>query len=326
MGAHLPRPESAESVNEFFSKHICNEEKQETQSLAGLALGRYRLTPRILGQGRHGAVREAVDCKCGVSYAVKSLGKAKAMDGCFFDSEVAAAFFAREASMNDLVSVVAADQTHVVYELASSDLLQELHTLRSHGKQGMEESQVKQIVKCVLRGLSQLHCRDLAHCDVKPENCLLMPSKAGLEKGKSSTEWKAKLADLEWITKNGTRRRFAGSAGYVAPEMLEESQNSHDGTVLCTYKNDIWSLGVLTYCALVLANPFAGGTLEFRLDRAKLGPSFVEAAWSSVSEEARNFVEYVLQTDPVARPTAAEALQHEWLISTSLPTSLGPLP
>ena len=40
---------------------------------------------------------------------------------------------------------------------------------------------------------------------------------------------------------------------------------------------------------------------------------FGEATWASLSEAALDFVKMLLHRDPKYRPTAEEALQHEWL-------------
>ena len=50
-------------------------------------------------------------------------------------------------------------------------------------------------------------------------------------------------------------------------------------------------------------------------------------AWDGVSDDARDFVAWLLNRDPAARPTAAQALQHPWLRGGSAERSTGrPLP
>lgn len=79
-------------------------------------------------------------------------------------------------------------------------------------------------------------------------------------------------------------------------------------------KADIWSCGVIVYMLLVGFPPFsASGVYDlFRKIRA-CAYDFKDPAWELVSDEAKDFVTWLLTPDPEKRPSAEQALQHPWL-------------
>jgi serine/threonine protein kinase len=96
-----------------------------------------------------------------------------------------------------------------------------------------------------------------------------------------------------------------GTVYYVAPEVLFDDY---------TNKCDIWSIGVISYILLSGHPPFLGSTERETLQFVKDGViSFPSPDWDDVSQEAIEFVSHLLQRDPETRPTASEALNHQWL-------------
>lgn len=69
-------------------------------------------------------------------------------------------------------------------------------------------------------------------------------------------------------------------------------------------------------CYVLLAGypPFDGET-DKDIEKAILKGdfSFKGKVWRVVSDDAMDFIEYLLKYDPRKRPTAREALQHPWL-------------
>jgi len=310
-----PPPESVESVHDFIKRHISLELEEDkgdqegsasSSSLTGCPkrslMGRLRVGCQ-LAVGRNGTV-----CKCeddrGVMYAMKRFGEARMPEGCAFTSEVAAARGMAERGILGCVALVDADEHYAVYELAQIDLLEALQNRSG----SMTEEGVCRVVKGLLKVLKEMHRKGYAHTDLKPENVLLMK-----DDGVRVHEDDVRLGDLEWLTQIGTCREFSGSAGYVAPELIEESMQGEVQEMTVTAASDIWALGVVAYVALSLGNPFVGSCTEVRLARARLGPRYQENRWKEVSEEAKDFVRCLLEVDPQARLTADEALQHRWL-------------
>jgi serine/threonine protein kinase len=100
----------------------------------------------------------------------------------------------------------------------------------------------------------------------------------------------------------------------VAPEVLEQSGHSTP----C----DMWSLGVITYALLSGCMPFFSDdddTSNFMLYQniMKGRYDFPNEYWGEISHLAKDFITRLLVVDPSKRMTAAEALRHPWLQTTS---------
>jgi len=98
---------------------------------------------------------------------------------------------------------------------------------------------------------------------------------------------------------------LVGTAYYVAPELL-----AHDHGP----KIDMWACGVIAYTLLGGYAPFEGDDDKEVLRAVAKGDIvFGEESWKHVSEDAKGFVTWLLTYDEDDRPTAVEALGHEWL-------------
>ncbi|KAJ3006866.1 UNVERIFIED_CONTAM: hypothetical protein HDU68_003849 [Siphonaria sp. JEL0065] len=91
-------------------------------------------------------------------------------------------------------------------------------------------------------------------------------------------------------------RTTCGSPIYVAPEVLFKTPG-HGRPV------DMWAIGVITYILLSGYTPFWG---ESQAD-------LFEAIKTCDYEFAKHFIQQLLNPNPNNRPTATEALKHEWL-------------
>jgi calcium-dependent protein kinase len=71
---------------------------------------------------------------------------------------------------------------------------------------------------------------------------------------------------------------------------------------------------VITYILLCGFCPFSGETDCETLNLVKNGKlEFPSPEWDMISKDAVDFVRALLNRDPLARPTAAQALQHPWI-------------
>nr|DAD37320.1 TPA_asm: hypothetical protein HUJ06_007961 [Nelumbo nucifera] len=101
---------------------------------------------------------------------------------------------------------------------------------------GLPESEVRRYTRSILTGLSHIHKCGFVHCDIKPENLLLVPSSSS--KGRSSV----KIADFG-LSKRVGEDMLCRKDGmmlrttplYAAPESIS----------FCVYEpcSDIWALG-----------------------------------------------------------------------------------
>lgn len=128
-----------------------------------------------------------------------------------------------------------------------------------------------------------------------------------------------KLIDFGLGTRcDGQLREVLGTPAYIAPEVKREEGY--------TPAADVWSLGVCAFELLTGVLPFGkpedySGRMEPVLERVEKYRGFDElntilmhsSAWASRSNEAKDFVRWLLSPDPRARPSVAQALRHPWL-------------
>jgi calcium-dependent protein kinase len=91
----------------------------------------------------------------------------------------------------------------------------------------------------------------------------------------------------------------------MAPEVFTGRYNE---------KCDVWSCGVILYILLCGYPPFNARSDTKVIEKVKGGNfSFPEEDWGTVSDEAKRFVEKLLEMDPVKRLTAEQALNDTWI-------------
>lgn len=180
--------------------------------------------------------------------------------------------------------------------------------VRIQQKNTYSEKDAAAVLAHLARGIEALHKQKIAHCDLKPENCLFLnddedsPLKIidfGMSKYSSGTD----------IT--GIR----GSTYYIAPEIITESTYA--------YHCDMWSFGIIAFVMLFGFPPFFSREDDdddvFELIKDGFEPVTKEGygKWfpeqSTVSDAAKAFIASCLKTDVAARCTASEALNNPWL-------------
>uniref|UniRef100_A0A803V7Y3 non-specific serine/threonine protein kinase n=1 Tax=Ficedula albicollis TaxID=59894 RepID=A0A803V7Y3_FICAL len=133
-----------------------------------------------------------------------------------------------------------------------------------------------------------------------PENILV---------DQSSTKPTIKLADFgDAVQLNTTYyiHQLLGNPEFAAPEIILGNPVS--------LTSDVWSIGVLTYVLLSGVSPFLDESVEETcLNICRLDFSFPDDYFKGVSQKAKDFVCFLLQDDPAKRPSAALALQEQWL-------------
>lgn len=110
--------------------------------------------------------------------------------------------------------------------------------------------------------------------------------------------------------------KITGTPAYMAPEVLARSFGR---------PADMWSLGVLAYQALSNRLPFwssEDSMYDNSLDGLKAAVAkpipWDSVPWLSTSATARDFVSSLLQSNANHRPTAKEALRHQWFTQHSI--------
>lgn len=167
-------------------------------------------------------------------------------------------------------------------------------------KECYTESEAAKVVREICSALLFCHKQGIAHRDLKPENILY---------ASDDQESEVKVADFglaDILPKNKLLQTPCGTPEYVAPEVLHRQPYST--------QVDMWALGVITYILLCGYPPFEGDTPAqlYHAIRA-CDPDYTGEEWNFVSAEGTEFVQSLIHSDPKARLTAAQVMQHKWL-------------
>ena len=169
----------------------------------------------------------------------------------------------------------------------------------------LPEATVKQITYELLSALQYCNAREISHMDLKPENIILsvprwpdmpFPPIKIVDWGLAST-----FEDFEKCPCS-----LKGTPNYVAPEVILGQYNE---------KADIWSTGIIVYVMMCGRLPFHQTKVKETLTKIlkeEVTIYMEDPGWSTASELCISFVEKLTVKSPVERPSAEEALQHEW--------------
>jgi serine/threonine protein kinase len=168
------------------------------------------------------------------------------------------------------------------------------------------ELTVKLIIKQVLQILWTIHCEDILHNDIKPENFLL----------KNENDIKS-LHVLDFGTAmddKHQRRTSMFTPWYMSVESLS--------SIYCK-KSDVWQVGIMTYYLLSnlfpfndKSNPLNPSVYSIWHSILKDDVNFQKPVWNLYSNEARDFIRHLLEKDVDKRFTVLEALYHPWIFTT----------
>ncbi|KAG8512622.1 LOW QUALITY PROTEIN: Triple functional domain protein [Galemys pyrenaicus] len=164
----------------------------------------------------------------------------------------------------------------------------------------LTEGKIRAYLGEVLEAVRYLHNCRIAHLDLKPENILVDQSLA------KPTIKLADFGDAVQLNTTYYIHQLLGNPEFAAPEIILGNPVS--------LTSDTWSVGVLTYVLLSGVSPFLDDSVEETcLNICRLDFSFPDDYFRGVSQKAKDFVCFLLREDPAQRPSAALALQEQWL-------------
>ena len=174
-----------------------------------------------------------------------------------------------------------------------------------------EEIVVQKVMWSTCSAVAYLHSRGIAHRDIKPENLLV--SVAG-----------CKLADFGFAvdTHKVSPCVRLGTLEYMAPEILrcdKQARAALEATGQAAYGMavDNWALGVLAHECLLGVTPFFRLTNKETVKRILKFSGRLDMLDGLISPEAADFITRALNPNPVKRMTAAEMMEHPWLLMHS---------
>ncbi|CUS11445.1 unnamed protein product, partial [Tuber aestivum] len=180
--------------------------------------------------------------------------------------------------------------------------------LTKHTGTPLPQITVRNISKQILEGLQVMHQEGIAHRDLKPANIFVV----------SMSPVRVKLGDFG-ISKRiqaqdtTTFHTQVSTPTYGAPEVLGLDSNSETSDY--TTSVDIWSLGCVVYELLAGGKLFASAGLVSRyfFGISPFPEDKLRGLSPPTSDIGISFLKSLLEIRPGDRPTAAGALQHEWL-------------
>ncbi|KAL6124828.1 hypothetical protein ACLB2K_077337 [Fragaria x ananassa] len=159
----------------------------------------------------------------------------------------------------------------------------------------LSEREIKEFTKSVRKGLQCIHDKGYVHCDIKPDNILLVHHMD------SPVDFVAKIGDFGLTKSAQNLHSRQGTKWYLPPE-----------TVLCNIQgkpSDIWAVGCLVLEMLT-------GSLWTCKSTEYLG------VWASnpvipshLSDDTKDFLAKCLDVDASKRFTARRLLAHSFLMS-----------
>lgn len=265
---------------------------------------------KLLGKGTYGAVRLARHKPTGSAYAIKTVTKAllarkkkeqmvELECGILSKIKHPNIIALREWMEHD-------DKYHLVFELATGgELLERIDDLPSFTEGGAAA-----VVATMLNALAFCHDHGIIHRDIKVEN--LVWKHKGPNAPLCLVDFGiSRVIDVSEGAAPELLKSICGSLAYTAPETLKR--------VGYNVGVDIWATGCIAYILL------SGGRHPFLDTRENAGIAalcnriikadfnFNPPTFKSVSDLGKDFIRRLLDPNPATRPSAHEALNHEFI-------------
>ena len=172
------------------------------------------------------------------------------------------------------------------------------HHIQNNGC--LPEHEAVRIFRQIIAGLSHCHSFSICHRDLKPENILL------------DRDHNVKIVDFGMAAlqpNNQWLHTSCGSPHYACPEIILSQPYRGDLA-------DAWSAGVVLFAMLVGALPFQSDLLNESENMAEVMAKVIENQFyfpEGLSEEAMDFLEKVLQSDPRHRMRIRDMWMHPFI-------------
>lgn len=264
---------------------------------------KYHINAKELGHGHYGVVRKCMDRKTREWYAIKSIRKSKISKIEVLKREIQILKEVKHPHIIALRDVFEDSKyLHLITELCTGGELFDRIIKKTQSEEGhFSEHDAALLVRDILDAIAYCHdVKGIVHRDLKPENFLFLTE---------ADNAPIKIIDFGLSrhddVNQGIMQTKVGTPYYVAPEVLRRQY---------TKSCDIWSIGVITYILLCGYPPFYGDSDAQIFDSVRTGRfDFPSPEWDNISMTAKKFVLYLLRKDPTSRPTALQAMEHEWI-------------
>ena len=256
---------------------------------------------QVLGKGKFGLVKLGIHRGNGRKVAIKIINKklVTAIDVQQVKTEIDILKIAKHPNIIQLYDVLENENyIYIIMEYcAGGDLFSYIE------KRGfrLPETRAAEIIHKLSTAVFFLHEYGVVHRDLKPENILMTDNSPNAD---------IRLVDFGLGKIIGPGEMCTdpfGTFSYVAPEVLKEKPYS--------FKVDLFAIGIIAYLLVAGFLPFDHETSEKEIARQTVyePTPFPTSVWKNISNEARAFVDNLLQKNPEKRMGIQEVLQHKWL-------------
>ena len=256
---------------------------------------------QVLGKGKFGLVKLGIHRGNGRKVAIKIINKklVTAIDVQQVKTEIDILKIAKHPNIIQLYDVFENENyIYIIMEYcAGGDLFSYIE------KRGfrLPETRAAEIIHKLSTAVFFLHEYGVVHRDLKPENILMTDNSSNAD---------IRLVDFGLGKIIGPGEMCTdpfGTFSYVAPEVLKEKPYS--------FKVDLFAIGIISYLLVAGFLPFDHETSEKEIARQTVyePTPFPNSVWKNISNEARMFVDNLLQKNPDKRKGIQEVLQHKWL-------------
>ncbi|XP_073316978.1 mitogen-activated protein kinase kinase kinase 20-like [Primulina huaijiensis] len=181
--------------------------------------------------------------------------------------------------------------------------------IKKSGSGGLPEFEASAYARCILKGLKHIHGIGYVHCDLKPDNILLLPS----SRREGNTAFCAKIGDfgLTKRVKQSKKRKLGpywrGTPMYLSPEAVMDNVQEAP--------SDIWAVGCIVLEMLTGKHPWHGEKelkaedILAKICRRHESPKIP----NDISKNARDFLKGCFVRKSRFRMTAEMLLNHPFV-------------
>ncbi|CAI5747338.1 unnamed protein product [Peronospora destructor] len=246
-------------------------------------------------------------------FALVHVGRHKASNARVAIKQMSKQLTTKENFLQEVEILKQVGGTHNIVELREAFETSDAYVLVTELVQGEElyddlvehgvfgEQKAKELVRELAVTFQYLHSKHVVHADVKPENILL--DQTGL-----------RLIDFGQsfqLDHENVHKMNACTTAYAPPEFINHRETG------CAM--DVWSLGVVLYIVLCGFHPFdpSDDATDEEIQQRILTGNFDQESigWICMSDSARNLVREMLAVDPEKRISAAQVLEHKWIVN-----------
>ncbi|XP_073472899.1 ribosomal protein S6 kinase alpha-6-like [Aquarana catesbeiana] len=243
-GFHLRMASNIHEVTKNTARHVIQLITKTSENLKMMEVSKHFDPIQELGSGSYGKVLLAKHRGSGQLVAVKLLSKQKIpMDNFLVEYGMSISLSGHPNIITTHEVAFHTNRDYVfVQEVATAGTL---HSLIQPNV-GLNEETVKKCVPQIASALQYMHNKGMVHCDIKPDNILLMDFECNI----------IKVADFGLARLQGTEApSLSGFIPYTAPEQC----NLKPGEQLLLHPSiDIWAFGVMVYIAMTGYFPWIG--------------------------------------------------------------------